>query len=541
MSNLLQITTDPPLLGDEFREVDAMRAIRRRRRLGDVAWGDLAYRVYTTALGTIVLIIFASGVIGDVPLDDAAVENLRTSGPAWAGLVAAVMVVIGARSGWRGGPVALESPDVHNLLLGPVPRWRVLLRPAIGTVGYGAAALAACGALIGLLIAQRAPGGNAAFISAGIVYGLVSALIAFGTALVAASRRIDGRILIAVAVVLVAASVAQVQGATTWSPMGFVGAIAFWPLDFTVVSLIAIVVAVSLVAVGLRLLDGLSIELAQRRTQLVGQLRFAVTQQDLRSVLLLRRQLASEHPIAKNRLRTITAVVGPGCPVGARFLASIGRWPGIRIARVVALGVVGGITARAAWHGTTPFVVVSGICGYVAALDVLEPLAQEIDHPLIVDSYPEERGVLFLKHLVPASLVMIAVLIPAAVTVMVLEGDPGAGGFVALTTITAALAAIAGGAVSMVGEATLTVADEAMMPPEVAGPRVVMKTLWPPFIAVTGFAPVVGAVLAQRAGVDPTRGALFGAAPALLLSAAVALWVYYRDEIHRTMSEAMGR
>lgn len=541
MSNLLQITPDPPLLRDEFREVDAMRALRRRRRLGDVQWGDLAYRVYTTALGTIVVVIFASGVIGDTPLDDSSVDALRRTGPAWAGLVAAVMLLIGTRSGWRGGPIAMEAADVHNLLLAPVPRWRVLLRPAIGTVGYGSAAMAACGALVGLLIAQRAPGGNAAFVTAGIIYGLVSASIAFGAAMLTSSRRIDGRIPVAFATVLVAVSVAQITGSISWSPMGIVGDIAFWPLRFTPASLVSIVVAVLFVAAGLRLLDGLSIELAQRRTQLVGQLRFAVTQQDLRSVLLLRRQLASEHPIGRNRLRILTKASGRRFPVTARFLSSIGRWPAIRITRVLVLGLAAGVTARAAWHGTTPLVIAAGLCGFIAALDVLEPLAQEIDHPLLVDSYPEERGVLFLRHLLPASLVMVFALVPGTIVAIILEGNLDGTGLVALTTITSALAAIAGGAVSIVGEAIMSATDEAMMPPEVAGPRVVFKTIWPPLVAVTGFAPVVGAVLSQRAGGDVVRGALLGAGPPVVLCAAVAAWVYYRDEIHKTMSEAMGR
>lgn len=541
MSTLLQITADPALSGHEFREVDAMRAVRRSRRLGDVAWGDLAYRVYTTALGTIVLVIFASGLIGDTPLTAAEVDRLGRVGPGWAGLVASAMVLIGARSGLRGGPVALEPADVHNLLLGPVPRWRVLLRPAIGTVGYGSAAIAAAGALVGLLVAQRAPGGNAAFIASGILFGLVAASTAFGVAMITASRLVDGRLLVVLALGLVAVSAAQVAEVISWSPLGLVGDIMFWPLRSAPVSLVMVVVAVVTVVLGLRSLDGLSIEMAQRRTQLVGQLRFAVTQQDLRSVLLLRRQLASEHPIGRNRLRFLTDAFGHRFPVWARSFASIGRWPAVRIVRVLVLGVAAGVSARGVWQGTTPFIVVAGICTYVAALDVLEPLAQEIDHPHVVDSYPLDRGVLFLRHLAPATIAMIAALVPGAVVASILEGGIDGLGVAALTTLTAALAGIAGGAVSMVGEAIISAVDEAMMPPEVAGPRVVMKTLWPPFVAVTGFGPLLGAALAQRAGGAVLGAALIGAVVPIALTGAVATWVHYRDDIHRTMSEAMGR
>src|SRR4029453_5278654 len=48
--------------------------------------------------------------------------------------------------------------------------------------------------------------------------------------------------------------------------------------------------------VGLRRLGSLSLEAAERRTGLVGQLRFAVTVQDLRTVIVLRRQLAQDRP-----------------------------------------------------------------------------------------------------------------------------------------------------------------------------------------------------------------------------------------------------
>ncbi|MCZ7628767.1 MAG: hypothetical protein M5U19_06770 [Microthrixaceae bacterium] len=62
----------------------------------------------------------------------------------------------------------------------------------------------------------------------------------------------------------------------------------------------------------------------------MGQLRFAVTQQDLRSVVLLRRQLASEVP-RNRRWFPVAAAVGRRLPVFARDLESVGHWPTIRI------------------------------------------------------------------------------------------------------------------------------------------------------------------------------------------------------------------
>ncbi|MCB1257659.1 MAG: hypothetical protein KDB26_11165, partial [Microthrixaceae bacterium] len=274
MSTLLGTSPSDQTNSLGIAAVDQLRAVRRARRIGNVAWGDLAYRVYTTALGSIVLVIFASGLIGDSVLSATDLDRVTRWGPRWAGLIAGVMILLGARSGSRGGPIALEPADVHNLLLAPVPRGKVLLRPSVGTLGYGALGAAAAGALAGLLFAQRMPGGNAAFISCGVLFGAVAAAGAFGTAFLAASRKVDSRILIAVALVLCALSVAELDGLIAWSPMTTLGKVLFWPLGFSTLGLIPAAICVAVAVLGISWIGGLSIEAAQRRTRLVGQLRF---------------------------------------------------------------------------------------------------------------------------------------------------------------------------------------------------------------------------------------------------------------------------
>ncbi len=56
---------NPPPSVATHEVVTALRTARRRRRLGDTHWGDLAYRVYTTALTCIVVAMMLSGWIGD--------------------------------------------------------------------------------------------------------------------------------------------------------------------------------------------------------------------------------------------------------------------------------------------------------------------------------------------------------------------------------------------------------------------------------------------------------------------------------------------
>lgn len=487
------------------------------------------------------LAIFASGLIGDEALTRAQQAQVHKYGPEWAGLILGVLLVVGARSGSRGGPLALEAADVHNLLLAPLPRGRVLRRPSIGSIGYGSSAGAAVGALAGLLFAQRIPGGNAAFIASGVLFGATAAAAGFGFAFLAASRRIPAVVMVVIALILTGLSIANLTDVIAWAPLSEIGTIPFWPLGFAPASLIGVLIVIGCAVAGVSWIGGLSIESAQRRTRLVGQLRFAVTQQDLRSVLLLRRQLASELPGSRNRLRFLSRPLGPKFPIVGRGLASIGRWPRVRIIRVGVLCVGAGFASRAVWLGTTPMILVAGLCTYVAALDAIEPLAQEIDHPLLVDSYPHERGDLFQRHLIVPVLVLLTGLVLSAAVVLALGAPVDADIVAAITVVTASLAGVAGAAVSVVGEAVLSALDEAMMPPEVAGPRVVFRMLWPPLVAISGFIPVIAAQRAMRDGSEIFNTALTFSAIPLVISVGVFAWVRYRDELHDSMNEAMGR
>jgi hypothetical protein len=59
-------------------------------------------------------------------------------------------------------------------------------------------------------------------------------------------------------------------------------------------------------------------------------------------------------------------------------------------------------------------------------------------------------------------------------------------------------------------------------------------------VAVLGFVPLLVARAAVDGGRPPVMPELAVAAPFLLLAAAVAGWVRFRDDIHRTMAESMG-
>ena len=521
--------------------VTALRTARRRRELAGRDWGELAYRVYTTSLGALVAVVFLSGLVGDDRLDPVQTASFVDRLPAWIAVGVSVVLALAVRSGRRGGPVALERPDVAHLLLAPVSRSAVLRRPVSSLVIYGIGGAAIVGGLAGSLVDQRLDGPAAPWVFSGAVTGATVAAGALGAALVAGGRRVPGRLLSAIAWLLVAWSVAAVATADVpASPLSLVGDLFVWPEVATPIAVVSVVIAVLLVVVGAAGIGGLSIESAMRRTALVGQLRFAVTQQDVRAVVLLRRQLASEHHRRRSWLPRLPRGLADRAPVLARDLASVGRWPLRRVVRVLAAALVVAFAARGVWAGTTPLLLVAGGAAYVLGLDALEPLAQEIDRPTIADSLPVLRGRLALQHLVqPVIVTAVAGVIAAAVAVGV---APSAIGWqvAAVTLLVAVPTAVAGAAITVVSDQAVDAPDAGLAQPEVAGPRLLIRLVWPPLVAVLGFVPLLVARAAADAGRPPAVPELVVAVPFLLLAAAVAGWVRFRDDIHRTMAESMG-
>ena len=86
-----------------------------------------------------------------------------------------------------------------------------------------------------------------------------------------------------------------------------------------------------------------------------------------------------------------------------------------------------------------------------------------------------------------------------------------------------AVAGVCGAAVTVVSEAILESSQEAFIPPEVAGPRLLFRTVWPPLIAVIGLVPVLVARGAARDGTDPVVVVATTAVPVALLCAVVFL------------------
>src|SRR4051812_43841551 len=94
-----------------------LRKARRRHRAAELDVFEALYRAYLTAILVPLGVLLLSGIPGDPRLGTAAVERVKDHGAAAVGLVGAVVVAIGLRSGGRGGPLVIEAADVRLVLL----------------------------------------------------------------------------------------------------------------------------------------------------------------------------------------------------------------------------------------------------------------------------------------------------------------------------------------------------------------------------------------------------------------------------------------
>jgi hypothetical protein len=519
--------------------VGDLRRARRKQRVSAIHWVDALYQVYITGLLAVVVVVLLSGAVGDDRVASSTLVDVRAHGAAVLGTVAALAVYLGLRSGSRGGPLALEQADVRHVLLSPVDRGVALRGPAWRQLRFLCFASAALGATAGQLALRRLPGNGAEWMLVGALFGVTVVGLGFGSALVAAGTGLRSWLATLLGGALVAWSVADVLDKAPTAPASVLGRLAIWPLRTDALGLLGPLVAFVLVAVGMRLVSGTSLEAAERRTALVGQLRFAVTLQDLRTVLVLRRQLAQERPRSRPWIPPMRTHATH--PVFQRGLRSVARWPASRIVRVFVLALVAGLALRGTWAGTTPLVLLAGLALWVAALDAAEPLGQEIDHPGRTDLYPFDRGALFLQHLPVVALVSIVTGLLAGVVALVPLGSPVPVGPALLVGAVGGLLAGCGAVVSVVQGAPQAVDVLAVSTPEIAGMRTVVRTAWPPGLAVIGMLPVLAARAAERGISDPPplSAALLITLPLIALAFLVAGWVRFHDAVHEWMRTAM--
>jgi len=408
-----------------------MRRARRRHYVEQLDLMEVLYRVYVVVIfGAIALGVLA-GAIHEAPATPAAIEWLRHHGPALIGAAVALGLLAGLRSGSHGGPLAIEAAEVQYVLLAPLDRGAALRPLALRQLRVGALVGAVLGAILGNFVFRRLPGSPVEWIGCLALFGALVPACVLGAALFASGRRIPQLAAGAIGLLFVAWSAADAALGTTTSPATMLGALATLPVQHGAdagFAALGAALAVVLLALALSGVGGVLLEAARRRAALAAELRFSASVKDLRTVILLRRQLASERPRRRPWLR-LPATWGAAHPVWRRGWQSFLRWPPARIARVALIGVLAGALATAAWRAAPLALFLPGLLLFVAALDLVEPLAQESDHPTRRQLLPLEPRVLIGRH-VAAPAAGLAIVVLVATVVAALAG----GGRTALVT-----------------------------------------------------------------------------------------------------------
>ncbi len=555
-----------PAPSDAKATLKELRRTRQRRRLGELDWYDIVYRVYLFALVGLVVVVWVSDAIDGAIGDSVDTQDLLTRGPAVIGLLLVIAFALGLRSGADGGPVSVEVADIRHVLLAPISQRAFMLRPIGQRLRAAAFAVGLTGAVLGQLIATEVEGSRAAWALACGAFGAIVGSTFISSAVLSHALRVPRWAATIVASVVVAwqAAVAwgvwndSTDGLARVGPGNLAGRLALWGISQRGIDLIPVVVAVAMAAAALALGGRLRLEPLARRGELVSQLRFAATVQDLRTVVQLRRQLRSEslrtrqwgqrhvptRPAASAVTLSRHVAAAPAAPIDRvasrtpsvvwrRGSRSLRRLPLARLVRIAMLAALVGVGAELTYESSPLFGLLMLGALFLVGLECLEPLSQEIDRPDITDGFGIERGWIYANHLVaPAVFLAIVSMIGAGVASAI---DPSVALGAFAIAIPMAWAGAMGGVVVTVLDAptpprTTTLlgtpadAETSFVPPEFAGFSTVFKAMLPVVISAVGTIPVF---IARFSGDAASVGrSIVGLA---LFIAVVVLWVRRRD------------
>lgn len=502
-----------PLIADGIDEESLersyveVREARRRNRILEVDRFDAFYKAYVTAIFVSLVVYWAVGMIGDAPFTSSALRRLTVEGPGWLGLGAALAVVIGLRSGARGGPLGFELPDVRHLIMAPVDRRRSVRRPALRYLLH-IAFLAMCGgAVAGLILSQRTPEHFLLWVASGAVTFVLIAVLSASVALWASGLRLRSAWCDLLGLLLLAWAAVDVWQSNVISPFSWVASVAFWPLKWSWNGLAAAVLVALVVAVGLRVSNRASIETTERRSRLVGNLRFAATMQDLRTVMLLQRQLSQEtlrlkpprrrkalpEPAPKSDIiqrTTSTRPVLTTAPMLKRCWQGMRKWSVVRIGRVLLVSSAAGASIVAGWQGTSPMFLVAGVLMWLVALDLVEGLAQENDHPDRAQLSPYPLGKI-LPGLVLLPYFLVFLLTQVFSLVVMRFANPDMVRMLWPVSVVVTLCSVGGAAMVVIRRSPG--ASTFVETPEMASLKVLWRAGAPPAVSIMGMAPLMAA------------------------------------------------
>jgi len=434
---------------DMKQALSELRSARRRRHLRGMDKSDIAYKAYITVVFGLFGFFAALGAVDEAPIGDNTVRWLTSHGGQWIGLGIAAVVAAALRSGANGGPLTIDDIDAHHLLLSPLSRHDVLDKPVRKLFLSTAGAAGVLGAAAGELGARRMTGTKTEWVFGAALAGILVGLLAVGCALIISGHRKRGPVVTVMWMAVAGWSIADVWFNIDTSPLSYIGRLAVWPLAGEPIHLAVIALVLAIVVAGYQAVVGVSVERILRRAVLIRQIRFALSQQDLRSLILLRRQLAFEaprrRPIVNIRMKRMAARF----PVFVRDLRSYMRWPTRRITRVTGLSIAAGLSVAGMWHGTTVLIAGTGVLLYLISLEVVEPYGQEVDHPTVMETMPLDTGRILIEHLIGGAVAMIPIWIVATAAAFAASGSADLLAAMLAAAVPLAMVSVGAGAMSI--------------------------------------------------------------------------------------------
>lgn len=468
--------------------LDLERARRKTRRTVIDFW-EAIYQAYVAGLVMAMVVAVVASLLPQSEISTAAVEDLARWGPAVLGAVVVLALYLGVRSGIHGGPLVFEAATVQYVLQSPVDRAFVARREALRQFRTAVTWGTAGGAGLGLAISASLPGNTVEFVLGFGVVGGLAGLLLFGSALVVSGLSLRPVAATTAALALLGWSVFDIASTSTTSPFTLIGRIGLWPISGSSLTFVGVAMVAAIAVVGFQSAGGFSLEASVQRSGLVNQIRFALTMNDLRTVVLLRRRLAN-HTYRARPWIPIPRSTGTRFPVFRRSLHSHLRLPLPAVIRIFVIGVGAGIGLGLANRGVAAFALLSGLLMLVAGFDFTEPLAQEVDNPGRWVTYPAEPGELAVRFTLSAAVSMLAV---ACVSIVAATAVGG------LDTLPIAIVAFPVAALAAAGAAavsTLLGVPDTAASSELFGLAVVIRIVLPPVIVVLPFAPIVAGLAA---------------------------------------------
>ncbi len=520
---------------DRPGQLKSLRTLRRRRR--STRRLDRLYRSYVTTLLGSFACYLAIGVLDEARPTPATIDAIVAEGPRWVSLATAALIAGGIRSGLAGGPLLASPMDLQHVYLAPLGRAQVVAGPLGRLIAWSVTIGVVLGAAVGEIGSRQLPGRGILWVVGFALAGAAGVMSALAAALL--STRITHRwIANLVAATLVGWAAVEVTLGSAASPTYVVGQLAFvategWAPRLT----LPLIVAPVLLALGWKNRGFVSLERARRRGRQVALFKFALSQQDLRTLLLLRREMSLEEPRGRPWVRLPKALqLGARAPVLLRDLRSYLRWPAARVARFLLLGLLAGAGLAAVWSGASVALAGAGLAAYLAALETIEPLSQELDHPTLLELAPLGRGAVIAWHIAGALLALLPLYLPIGLIATALSSDPRLGISLLVAAIPSAGAAVAAAGVTSRGPGE----GGTFMPEEAQGLRLLIRLAWPPALATIGFLPVLVARNATLSGAAPVPAMLDAALAVSAVAAAVMVWIRARADVEQLLTASQG-